>query len=104
MPELIRHATRGWWHWCPACDTAHLLPETWEFDGNTVAPTFRPSFAQTFVHWTSGIGPDGLGRGERQVRTCHYNVTAGELHFHFDSWHRRSDVVAMPPIPADLIT
>ncbi len=97
---VMRRGSRGWMHWCPACETEHPLPDSWAFDGNLDRPTFSPSFAQTFMHWTGGIDPSGLGLGERQQRLCHYFVKDGNLQFLPDSWHKRSDIVAMPPLPA----
>jgi hypothetical protein len=33
--------------------------------------------------------------------TCHYVITDGKILFCSDSWHGRSDSVAMPPVPPD---
>lgn len=79
----------------------HPLPDRWKFNGDVNNPTFEPSFDQGYVHWTGGI-VDNLGTGERQQRQCHYIITDGKLQFCSNSWHKRSDIVAMPPIPPDL--
>jgi hypothetical protein len=80
----------------------HPLPDSWKFNGDVDKPTFTPSFKQGFVHWTGGIDADGIGHGEKQNRTCHYIITDGKMQFCSDSWHKRSDIVAMPAIPAHL--
>ena len=80
----------------------HPLPDSWTFDDNLEKPTFQPSFKQGFVRWTGGIDPEGRGRGERQQLVCHYFITAGNIQFCQDSWHGRSDIIAMPPIPDNL--
>lgn len=94
MSEVIRRGNHRWWHWCPACNRAHPIPDGWgwEFDGNLDVPTFSRSFRQTFYD---------EARGGRV--TCHYHITAGQLQFCVDSWHARSDIVAMPLLPADLV-
>lgn len=69
-------------HYCPGCDSLHLLPGTWTFDGNLLAPTFSPSF--------------------RQGINCHYNLVAGLLHFHPDSTHHlKGTTVPLPDLPAE---
>lgn len=98
MP-ILRRFDRGYWHWCPACEDTHPLWDSWKFDGNTDKPTFTPSFAQGFVRWTGGVDDRGLGRGEKQNLTCHYFITDGNIQFCPDSWHGRSDIVVMPPLP-----
>lgn len=92
MSEVIRRGRYRWWHWCPACERAHPLPDGWQFDGNLDVPTFSPDFRQTFYH----------PKLERAV-SCHYHVVAGKIQFCVDSWHARSDIVSMPIMPADLI-
>lgn len=85
----------------------HPLPDSWQFDGNVDKPTFSPSFKHgglRAIHvdgrWTGEYhrGPDGKALDG----TCHYIITAGMIHFCSDSWHKRSDAVPMPPIPAHL--
>lgn len=98
---ILARGTDRWFHWCPACEQRHALPDRgWTFNGDEHRPSFSPSFKHTFVHWTGGTDDRGLGLGERQERVCHYIVTDGLMQFCVDSWHKRSDIVAMPPIPA----
>jgi hypothetical protein len=94
---ILRRGVAGFFHWCPACQEMHPLPDSWTFNRDVERPTFSPSFKQTFTHW-----PDrnDVTRGEERV--CHYFICDGQIQFCFDSWHKRSDVVAMPQIPAHL--
>lgn len=96
-------------HWCPACECLHHLPypRGWTFNGDFDRPTFSPSFKHGGLRmkmengrWTGEYhrGPDG----KAQDGTCHYIITDGNIQFCPDSWHKRSDIVAMPPIPAHL--
>jgi hypothetical protein len=71
------------YHWCPACETLHVIPEKgWTRTGTDDRPTFTPSFGQT------------TRRGY-----CHYNITDGQLFFHVDSYHSVRGNVALPDIP-----
>lgn len=109
VSRVLRRGQTGFFHWCPACEQMHPLPDGknspgggWTFDGDAENPTFTPSFKQTYTHWSGGIAESGLGIGERTERVCHYIITAGKIQFCADSWHRRSDIVVMPPIPEGL--
>lgn len=84
-PVLRRAAEEGgYFHWCPACEGLHRLPDTWTFDGNLERPSFQPSF-----HHRRGNG-----------RVCHYVLTAGVLHFQADCTHALAgQSVPLPPIP-----
>ena len=90
MSVLLRGKT-GYFHWCPACEEMHPLPDGWKFNGDVNTPSFEPSFLQTFGDKHTGA-----------VRQCHYFIRSGQIQFCFDSWHKRSDIVAMPPIPEHL--
>lgn len=92
MSEVIRRGSHRWWHWCPACERTHPIPDGWKFDGNLDRPTFEPALKQSFFD---------IRRGRRVI--CHYIVTAGRIQFCVDSWHARSDIVAMPLLPDDLV-
>lgn len=103
VSPILRRGTAGWFHWCPACEMMHPLPDSWTFNGDEKKPTFSPSFAQGFVRWTRGVDRvTHLGRGEQQHLKCHYIITDGKIQFCPDSWHKRSDIVSMPLIPAGL--
>ena len=99
--QVLHRGDDRYWHWCPACEHEHPLPDSWKFNGDLKNPTFSPSFKQTFTHWTGGIDrKTGLGQGERQERVCHYIITDGKIQFCPDRWHGRSDIVQMPLLPA----
>lgn len=101
VSPILRRAQGRHFHWCPACEMMHPLPDSWTFNGDVQNPTFSPSFRQGFTHWTGGVDEEtGLGRGERQNRECHYIITDGKIQFCPDSWHGRSDIVQMPLIPS----
>lgn len=100
VSSIMRRGTGRYYHWCPACETEHPLPDSWEFNGDVSKPTFSPSFAQTFTpqkvideYFDKGGSPRS-----KQV-LCHYFVKDGNLQFLPDSWHGRSDIVAMPALP-----
>ena len=96
VSSVMRRGPTQFFHWCPACEQMHPLPDSWKFDGNLETPTFSPSFKQTFYQ---EIG-DQSERPNGEERVCHYIITGGVIQFCSDSWHKRSDFVAIPPIPA----
>jgi hypothetical protein len=104
VSRTLRRAGDRYFHWCPACESMHPLPDKgWEFNGDLDNPTFSPSFKQGFVRWSGGVDPvTGLGLGEADMVVCHYFITNGGIQFCPDSWHKRSDIVGMPPIPEHL--
>jgi hypothetical protein len=101
----IMRVSSGYRHWCPACEHTHPLPENgWTFNGDPDRPTFTPSFKHGGKRqkiengrWTGEWhrGADG----QPLDGTCHYFITDGKIQFCPDSWHKRSDIVAMPDIP-----
>lgn len=105
VSRVLRRAEGRFFHWCPACRHMHPLPDSWKFDGNVERTTFSPSFK----HGGKRIVTDEHGRwtgewvrdanGELVDGTCHYFITDGNIQFLGDSWHRRTDIVAMPIIP-----
>lgn len=80
---VMRRGATTFFHWCPACEQMHPLPDTWTFDGNLEQPTFSPSFRQLRV---------------RDGKDCHYNIEAGEIVWHADSWHSRTGREPMVPL------
>jgi len=100
VSPILRRGTGRFFHWCPACEQVHPLPDRgWTFNGDVNTPSFSPSFKHTCVHWPKGVDARGIGRGEKTNRVCHYIITDGLIQFCHDSWHGRSDIVAMPPFP-----
>jgi hypothetical protein len=88
---LLKSAGGRMFHWCPACETVHPIPpHGWTLSGTPERPTFTPSFKHTFY----------LPSQKAEV-VCHFNLTDGKIEFHRDSWHKRSDIVAMMPIPPE---
>lgn len=106
VSSTLRKVEGGFAHWCPGCEQAHILPESWTFDGNLEAPTFTPSFKHSgflrvFVdgRWTGEWKRDSTGNTFPYV--CHYNLTSGKLNFCNDCTHAlASKVVPLPPLPS----
>lgn len=102
VSPILRRGVDRYFHWCPACEQTHPLPDRWKFNGDVKKPTFSPSFAQTFspdkvikAYFDKGVPVS------KQV-LCHYIITDGKIQFCPDSWHKRSDIVQMPLLPAHL--
>lgn len=79
-------------HWCPGCEEMHILPNTWNFDGNLEYPTFSPSFKHSGIKtekingiWTGEWIKDQNGNFVPFI--CHYILTSGILNFCNDSTH-----------------
>lgn len=104
VSAVLRRGEGRYFHWCPACEQMHQLPDSWKFDGNVDKPTFSPSFKHG-GHRIEVVNGKWTGEWVRDADgklvdgTCHYIITDGKIQFCSDSWHRRSDIVAMPPIP-----
>lgn len=107
VSSIMRRAVDRYFHWCPACEEMHPLPDSWNFNGDVNKPTFSPSFKHGGLR-TVNVKGRWIGEwvrdanGEPVDGTCHYIITNGEIHFCSDSWHKRSDTVPMPSIPAGL--
>lgn len=93
VSALLRRGRTGYFHWCPACEQMHPLPDRWTFNGSLDRPSFTPSFKHNYIFSKNGKAVD---------KVCHYIITDGLIQFCPDSWHLRSDIVAMPAIPAHL--
>lgn len=96
VSPTMRRGTGRYFHWCPACEEMHPLPDGWKFNGSLDRPTFTPSFKQSF---SKPIAGNGVAPGSVALLVCHYIITDGLIQFCSDSWHKRSDIVAMPPLP-----
>lgn len=84
--KFMRRGPGRYFHWCPACDEAHPLPNGWTFNGDlerlTFAPSFKHSGMQTVKvngNWNGECVRDGAGKPVPRV--CHYILTAGVLNF-----------------------
>lgn len=114
VSALLRRGEGRYFHWCPACEQTHPLPDSWTFNGDVNKPDFSPSFAQTFhgiLDLSTNRFISGRPKGQKlqvgqSLRSgeflCHYFIRNGNIQFCSDSWHRRSDIIAMPLIPAHL--
>jgi hypothetical protein len=107
VSAVLRRRQDRYFHWCPACEEMHQLPDSWSFNGDVNKPTFSPSFKHSGLRavnvdgeWTGEWVRDAVGNPVDG--TCHYIITDGKIHFCSDSWHGRSDVVEMPSIPEHL--
>lgn len=106
--KLQAHADGSFSHWCPACQHLHPIPAgRWTFNGDMQRPSFSPSLKQMgkrieveHGRWTGEWILDEAGNAADG--TCHYFITDGNIQFCPDSWHKRSDVVVLPDIPAHL--
>lgn len=104
VSPILRRATDRYFHWCPACEEMHQLPDSWTFNGDVNKPTFSPSFKHGGLR---AIVVNGVWTGEWHRGadgkpldgTCHYIITDGKIQFCPDSWHARSDIVSMPLLP-----
>jgi hypothetical protein len=108
VSSVLRRGQGGYFHWCPACEEMHRLPDSWTFDGNLEMPTFSPSFKHSGMkaevvngRWTGEWERDGDGKLIPFV--CHYILTAGQLNFCGDCTHAfAGKTVPLPALPADL--
>lgn len=86
----------------------HILPDSWNFDGNLENPTFTPSFKhegiqRVFVDskWNGEWKRDANGNTIPYV--CHYVLTAGVLDFCGDSTHALvGKAIPLPVLPPGL--
>jgi hypothetical protein len=90
--KFLRRGPDRHFHWCPACDEAHPLPDGWTFNGDFERPTFTPSFKHSGMQrvivdrkWTGEWVRDAAGNPAPRV--CHYILMAGVLNFCADCSH-----------------
>lgn len=102
----LRRAINGYAHWCPGCGEAHVIFDSWTFDGNVAVPTFSPSVKITGKQtvkdargeWTGEWVRDAAGNAVDDC--CHYFLTAGRLNFCADSVHALAgQAVDLPDLP-----
>jgi hypothetical protein len=90
VSKFLRRGQDRYFHWCPACQRMHPLPDAWSYNGDLEKPTFTPSFKHNFT----------LDNGDKAV--CHYILTDGMLTFCADSTHAlASKTVPMQPLPPE---
>lgn len=108
VSSKLRRGEGQYFHWCPACEEMHPLPDGWTFDGNLESPTFSPSFKHTGKQcvvvngeWTGEWVRDAAGNPVDWC--CHYILTAGVLNFCGDCTHAMAgQSVPLPPLPDHL--
>jgi hypothetical protein len=87
--QVFTDVTTGassYWLWCPGCDDAVRIDDSWQFDGNPEQPTFSPSILS-----------------EGAIR-CHSFLRAGMWEFLPDSDHALAGkTVPMVDLPAWLV-
>lgn len=85
----LRNTDGGVFHWCPGCNRMHIIPNTWQFDGNLTEPTFIPSIKH---QWDEG--------DQHIHKCCHYTLIKGVLQFCSDCTHSLKDQkVVLPDLP-----
>lgn len=84
--------------WCPGCDEAHVINDTWQFDGNMERPTFSPSILTYSGHYAPGFKPGSDcwctyydkhpdKEWHFECRRCHSFVRDGQWQFLDDCSH-----------------
>lgn len=77
----------SYWLWCPACDDAVRIDDTWGWNGDLDRPTFTPSLLTRFTI-----------QGHEWV--CHSFVTDGAWQFLGDCTHDKAgQTVPMVDVP-----
>lgn len=78
----------SYWLWCPGCDMAHRIDDTWEFNGNIESPTFSPSILV----------------GGNKGTVCHSFINDGIWDFLGDCTHKLAgQKIPMVPVPDWLV-
>jgi hypothetical protein len=71
----------------------HVIPKTWEFNGDIEEATFSPSI---MVTWAGGYGSN------HEKRVCHYFITNGIIRFCSDSTHELAEKsMPLPELPEE---
>lgn len=80
MKVFVRQTTTGktvYWLWCPACDDAVMIDDTWIWNGDVERPTFTPSVLTRFTM-------------QGRERVCHSFVVDGVWQYLGDCTHDRA--------------
>lgn len=105
ISSYLRRAEDAYIHWCPGCEEAHRLPDSWQFNGNIQSPTFTPSFKHSGIkkvvingEWTGEWVYDN--KGDPIPYICHYVLTNGILNFCVDCTHSLAGKsIPLPVLP-----
>jgi hypothetical protein len=102
----LRRGKGMYFHWCPACDEMHPLPDSWQFDGNLESPTFTPSFRHGGYrkHNVNGVWTKPFWERDASGNTipsvCHYILTNGVLNYCGDCTHAlKGQSISLPDLP-----
>lgn len=108
VSSKLRRGGTAYYHWCPACEEMHHLPDGWKFDGNLESPTFAPSFKHSGIQPITDDETARIKAGQKittRPYCCHYILTAGILNFSGDCTHAMAGKsVPLPPLPAEYNT
>lgn len=106
VSSILRRGVDCYFHWCPACEEIHPLPDKWNFNGDLEKPTFSPSFKhEGYLKCKEADGRwNGKWRRDAEGRTipfvCHYILTDGVLNFCIDCTHDMAGKsVPVPKLP-----
>lgn len=120
LSPILRGAEGGYLHfWCPGCDAAHTIRHAgdarprWDWNGDALKPTFKPSVLVRSGHYASHHKPDErcwcTYNAEQQAKgeelgpactVCHSFVTDGRIQFLGDCTHAMAgQTVDIPPWP-----
>lgn len=94
---IVRANAGSVWFWCPGCNDAHRINETWQFNGSAEKPTIQPS-----ILVSRPANPDAAPGFEeyRQEKRCHSFVTDGMIQFLDDSTHTLAGkTIPLPELP-----
>ncbi len=112
VSRYLRRGTTGYFHWCPACQEMHPLPDSWTFNGNVDKPTFSPSFKHEGLKLNKDANGKWVGEGRDAwlydangkpiSEVCHYILTDGVLNFCGDCTHdmagKSVPMAELPPV------
>ncbi len=93
VKSWVGGGSKGLNFWCPGCGELHSIttePSGWQWNGDTVNPTFSPSVLVTgFVRLTDAEADKVLAgqKVERKPLVCHSFVKDGVMQFLSDCTH-----------------
>ena len=106
VSNKLRRGTGAYFHWCPACQEMHILPDQWQFNGDLESPTFSPSFKHNGLKLVYDATGSWTGEWERDAAgntipfTCHYILTNGVLNYCGDCTHSlKRQSIPLPDLP-----
>jgi hypothetical protein len=88
----------SYWLWCPGCDEAHRVNNSWSFNGDAQKPTFAPS-----ILVSRPANPDAAEEFKeyRIAKMCHSFVEDGQWRYLADCTHSLANqTVPMVDLPS----